>query len=127
MPADGDGEIEPLLSNEANERWAVVSPDGAMIAYGADEQDAMEVFVQRYPRMGARLRVTNGGGGEPVWHVTDDDTTLYYRRGDEIFAVPDTATPELSVGRARLVHRGEYDVGPPATSTSTSHPTDDCC
>ncbi|MHC5113095.1 MAG: protein kinase domain-containing protein [Planctomycetota bacterium] len=112
MPAGG-GELRPLVQTQANERWAVLSPQRDLIAYVADEQDTMHVYVQHYPALGSRVRVTDEGGGEPVWSRDANERKLYFRRGDGILSTEIRMSPTLSAGPSRPVSEGTYDIGPP--------------
>jgi dipeptidyl aminopeptidase/acylaminoacyl peptidase len=83
----GDGSTRPLLATPANEMQARISPDGRWIAYASDESGALEVYVQRYPELGAKQRVSRTGGGQPQWR--SDQRELFYLSADRaVTAVP---------------------------------------
>jgi serine/threonine protein kinase len=44
-----------------------VSPDGRWVAYAANPTGQTEIWVRPYPGPGAPVRVSPGGGAEPVW------------------------------------------------------------
>jgi len=44
-----------------------VSPDGRWLAYAANPTGETEIWVRPYPGPGAPVRVSPGGGAEPVW------------------------------------------------------------
>ena len=44
-----------------------VSPDGQWIAYGSPETGTMEIFVQRFPGLGSKQRISQGGGIHARW------------------------------------------------------------
>jgi serine/threonine-protein kinase len=75
---DGSGKWEPLLdSRGAVFQTPSVSRDGRWIAYASDETQQSEVYVQRFPELGRKIKVSQGGGIDPVW--SPDATRLYYR------------------------------------------------
>jgi hypothetical protein len=59
------------------------------------------VYVRPFPGEGARVQVSNNGGGEPMWDRTG--RTLFYRAPDGITAVSVSAGTEFSVGGRTLV------------------------
>jgi hypothetical protein len=62
-----------------------------------------------YPDAGAPKLVSIGGGREPVW--SRDGRELFYRRGDEMWAVPVETGVTFSAGQPALLFRGEYSYG----------------
>ncbi len=114
-PREG-AEAQPYLTAPFNQIYGVFSPDGARVAYASDESGKFDIYIDSFPRPGARVRVTTAGGTEPRWNR--DGSELYFRRGSEIHSVtlrPNGAT--LDVGAMqRLFDAGaavrSYDVSP---------------
>lgn len=75
-----DGSARPLLASPANEMQARISPDGKWLAYASDESGTLEVYVESYPELGNKRRVSNGGGGQPQWRA--DQRELFYLSAD---------------------------------------------
>jgi serine/threonine-protein kinase len=61
------GAIEPILNTPFDRRHPAISPDGKWIAYDSLETGAVEVFVQPYPSLAGKWRVSDGGGMRPIW------------------------------------------------------------
>ena len=61
------------------------SPDGKWIAYTSLETGRFEVFVQPFPRTGAKFQVTKQGGGHALWSL--DGKELFFDNDDQLFAV----------------------------------------
>ena len=59
-----------------------LSPDARWIAYESNEAGQFEVYVQSFPRDGARQQVSAGGGLTPRWRP--DGTELYYLTGEGV-------------------------------------------
>ena len=77
MGAGGDGpQPQPYLVTEFEEQSGRLSPDGRWLAYTSDEVGATEVYVQSFPTPGAKVRISTGGGNEPVWR--SDGNELFY-------------------------------------------------
>lgn len=74
------GSAHPLLATPSNETQARLSPDGNWIAYASDESGNLEVYVQRYPLLGDKRRVSSNGGGQPQWRA--DSRELFYLAAD---------------------------------------------
>jgi serine/threonine-protein kinase len=67
-----------LLATPAAEECASVSPDGRWLAYASNETGRDEVYLQRFPRLGAKVQVSTDGGYSPVW--SRDGRELFYAR-----------------------------------------------
>ena len=61
------------------------SPDGKWIAYTSIETGRFEVFVQPFPRTGAKYQVTRQGGGHALW--SPDGKELFVDNDQQLFAV----------------------------------------
>ena len=101
LSLDGSSAIEPVLDTEANERFATVSPDGRWLAYESDESGGWEIYVQRYPELGQRQRLSTAGGRKPLWHP--DGEGLFYLRRNAMMFVPMAEGAALSPGGAVMM------------------------
>jgi Tol biopolymer transport system component len=90
----GKRETHPLIQTAFNERGPRISRDANWVAYTSDESGRDEVYVQSYPRPGAKFQVSTEGGTEPVWSPAGDE--LFYRHGDDMMAVRVTLSPMFS-------------------------------
>ena len=68
----------PLLATPASEECASVSPDGRWVVYASNETGRGEVYLQRFPQLGAKVQVSTEGGYSPVW--SRDGRELFYAR-----------------------------------------------
>jgi len=68
----------PLLATPASEECASVSPDGRWVVYASNETGRNEVYLQRFPQLGAKVQVSTDGGYSPVW--SRDGRELFYAR-----------------------------------------------
>lgn len=78
LPPGETSEPRPILATPATEgaMGAALSPDGRWLAYAADPTGELEIWVRPYPGPGAPVRVSIGGGTEPVW--ARDGRELYW-------------------------------------------------
>jgi eukaryotic-like serine/threonine-protein kinase len=101
------GGAPTLLANgTADEVHAQISPNGRWVAYESDESGTSEIYVQRFPSGGGKVRVSSSGGVQPRWRR--DGRELYYVvpagvRGDQsgdgrMVAVPFDDTTNLRLG-----------------------------
>jgi Tol biopolymer transport system component len=54
-----------------------VSPDGQWIAYMSPESGTVEVYIQRFPALGSKQRISQGGGVHPRW-ISDGRELAYW-------------------------------------------------
>ena len=79
------GKAVPLIAGPFDEASAMLSPDGALVAYVSNESGRNEVYVRPTNAQGGRLSISTAGGTEPAWSPTGKD--LFYRRGHEMVSV----------------------------------------
>jgi serine/threonine protein kinase len=77
LPLTGDRKPYPLLQTAFNEHRATLSPDVRWLAYCSDETGRDEIYVQSFPTLGNKWKVSDGGGTRPVWS----------RNGKELFYI----------------------------------------
>jgi len=75
LPMTGKRKPRPWLNTSFEEEGARFSPDGRVVAYVTDQSGRQEVWV-RYADGSAPIRVSSGGGHEPVW--ARDGRELFY-------------------------------------------------
>jgi len=80
MPLTGDRKPFPLLTSPFNEQRPTLSPDARWLAYSSDETGTDEIYVQSFPSMERKWKVSVGGGTRPVW--TRDGKELFYIASD---------------------------------------------
>ncbi len=103
------GEPAPFQRTDYDESAPAFSPDGKWLAYVSDESGRSAVWVQPFPGPGPKWLITRDGGTEPAWSRSGNE--LYFRRADELVAVPVTPGAELCLGeaadRVRISVRGD--------------------
>jgi Tol biopolymer transport system component len=70
-------EPRPLVQASGDQTAASVSPDGRWMLYSSDEAEGVQIYVRPFPGPGRALRVSAGGGVEPLW--SPDSSSVYYR------------------------------------------------
>lgn len=107
VPSSGRGDPQPYAEAPFNQVSGVVSPDGRWMAYASDESGHFDIYVDTFPKPGARTRVTTAGGTDPRWR--SDGRELAFRRGSEVYA----ATVSVAAGRfASQPAERLFDAGP---------------
>jgi serine/threonine-protein kinase len=115
---DGDRQPRPVAATSFGEAFPHLSPDGRWLAYMSSEPGSVEIFVQPFPGPGARMQISTGGGGSPMW--SRDGRELFYIRGDDMMAVDVTTVPSFKAGIPRLLFSGRYMGGPGVTGYDVS-------
>jgi len=85
LDPEDDSEARPLLNGTFSEKSARVSPDGRLVAFVSDETGRDEVYVQAFPKPGAKVQVSVGGGEQPVWRP--ETREIVYRGSGQIMSV----------------------------------------
>jgi Tol biopolymer transport system component len=110
------GGAPTLLANSAaDEMHAQISPNGRWVAYESTESGSGEIYVQRFPGGGGKVRVSPGGGVQPRWRR--DGRELFYliptARGDQdrdgrMMAVAFDDTADLRLGQPVALFEGKF-------------------
>jgi len=106
VPLQGDRRPQPLLQTPFDEWQPRFSPDGQWIAYTSNESGSAEVYVQPFPSLGAKWKVSTEGGNEPLW--APSGRAIFYRNGDKMMAVSLETRPAFAVSRSRLLFEAPY-------------------
>ena len=111
----GDDSSELLIDDDFRKVSAAVSPDGHWIAYSSDRTGQLEVYVQPFPDLGARHRISTSGGTSPRW--SPHGTELFYQSldGRQLLAVPIATEPTFRPGVPEPMFEGSFL--PPRGST----------
>ena len=117
--ADGNSRVFSDLPAEMN--WPALSPDGKWIAYAALETGASraDVFVQPWPALDRKWKISNGGGSASAW--TRGGRELVYLKPHpdsapgmmSAFSVDIGAGPEFSHGEPRELFTAVFGQGAP--------------
>ena len=122
LPMEGDRKPRLFLESRFNLSHPEFSPDGRWIAYLSNESGTSAVYVQPYPGPGEKIRISTGGGTEPIWSPNGREL-LYRPLTHQVFS---SAIRSLSPFRAdtpRLLFElkgGTYESTSPVRSWSVS-------
>ena len=76
LPLSPPGPPFPYLQSGFNEEDARFSPDGRWVAFESSEAGRKEVYVTSFPKPGAHVRISSGGGQAPRWSA--DGRELFF-------------------------------------------------
>ncbi len=110
LPLDGERKPVPILINGNDDKHPRVSPDGKLLAYTSNESDREEVYLRALAGTSGRIRVSVGGGGEPLW--SPDGKRLFYRAGFALMAATIARAPVLAVVNRDTLFEGHYPTDP---------------
>jgi serine/threonine-protein kinase len=123
FPLTGERVPVPILTGINDDKQPRISPDGKLVAYNSNETGREEVYLRALSGRAARVRVSTGGGGEPLW--SPDGRRLYYRAGPALMVATVVASPTLAITGRDTLFTGEfstsawhqnYDVAPDGKS-----------
>jgi Tol biopolymer transport system component len=104
---------QPFISGTYADAQPAFSPDGAYLAYTSNEtgvDESHDVYVISLGTERRRWKITNGGGGTPMW--SNDGTELYFtHKGDSLVAISSVAVktkPSFKVGSTTKLFEGSY-------------------
>jgi dipeptidyl aminopeptidase/acylaminoacyl peptidase len=116
LPLDGKSGPIPYMYAPAAEGQGEVSPDGNWLAYYSDEAGRRELFVQSFPRSGAKHQVSSGGAntttsnGTPRWTRGGKELMFLAGDGTTVMAVDVTTGTEFRAGAPRELFKLRSDV-----------------
>ena len=110
LPLDGERKPVPILTNGDDDKHPRVSPDGRLLAYTSNESGREEVYLRALAGTSPRIRVSSGGGGEPLW--APDGRRIYYRAGAALMVATIAASPTLAVVARDTLFEGRFTTDP---------------
>jgi Tol biopolymer transport system component len=97
LPLNGTQDSSFVLKSEYVEGDGTLSPDGKWLAYTSNESGSWDVYVQPYPSLDHKWRISPDGGSRPQWRR--DSRELFYVGPDQqLMAVPVTADASFTAG-----------------------------
>jgi serine/threonine-protein kinase len=103
---NGDPAEETVVDDVSWQRTPVFSPDGRWFAYSSHETGTWEVYVKPFPGPGAKTKISDGGGYEPLWDPYDN--RLYYRNGDEMWMVTYEAGEQFEPAQPKFLFERHF-------------------
>ncbi|MEK6325178.1 MAG: protein kinase [Acidobacteriota bacterium] len=100
LPMFGDRKPTPFLQTEFSDQQGRLSPDGRWMAYASDESGRAEVYVQSFPVLGSKYRISTNGGADP--RFSRDGKELFFLAADKklmVVEIKGNSTFEASVPR----------------------------
>jgi eukaryotic-like serine/threonine-protein kinase len=103
-----DRKYEKLRESQFREGAPALSPDGRWLAYMSDMSGQFEIYVERFPQLGDRQKISTSGGVKPRW--SRDGRTLYYISADGLrfFSAPVSTHTQLTAGVPQLLFEGTF-------------------
>ena len=103
LSQDGETMTLEVFANEAesSQRGPKLSPEGQWLAYYSNESGGYQVYVQPFPKTGAKHRVTQQGGLYPLW--SPDGKELLYFSGGQVMGVDVATEPAFAFGNEQVL------------------------
>ena len=108
--------LQPVVvtQNREGSSGLSLSPDGRWLAYASAATGRDEIWVQAYPGPGAAVRISPGGGVEPVWGKNGREIFYIEERRMMSVAVQPGATFSFSPAVALFEHNYVMSGQPPS-------------
>jgi Tol biopolymer transport system component len=109
-----DSAPAPCVNGPFDEWEGAISPDNRYVAFVSDESGQYEIYVERFPAGGGKVRVSLEGGIYPRWR-RDGKELFYITEDGAAFAVPVvSSSDEFTIGEPVQLFRtdrwGDWDV-----------------
>jgi serine/threonine-protein kinase len=107
--------FQPLIEREGGVLAGAVSPDGRWIVTETADAGVNGVYIERFPELGDRQRISGESGGRnPVW--SPDGREIFYRSHQDgaMMAAAIQTTPTLSIGIPTVLFAGKDDLIQPS-------------
>jgi hypothetical protein len=103
----GEHKASPLFDeSEVTRTYPQISPDGRRLAYTSDKSGREQIYVQPFPALANKWRVSVGTGEEPRW--SSDGRQLFFRQGDRMMALDVSTKSTLKAQPPHLLFEGPY-------------------
>jgi serine/threonine-protein kinase len=86
-----------LIANAFCNWFAGISPDGHLVAYESNMSGRDEIYVERYPDLGNRQRISIDGGSVPVWSRNGRELFFAGLDGRQVLAASVQSGPALDI------------------------------
>jgi WD40 repeat protein len=101
------GDVAQPVSVAGGQEWGHrFSPDGRWLAYSSRRDGPFEIFVRPYPGLDREIRISVGGGTEPIWSARGDE--LVYHNGNRWMASAVSTAKGFSVAPPRELFRTPF-------------------
>jgi eukaryotic-like serine/threonine-protein kinase len=101
VPLKGDRKPVPYLQTPFGESGGSISPDGHWMLYDSDESGRVELYVQSFPALGTKIRVSSDGAQYGGWR--DDGGEILYLSAKGLMSVSVRHHPSFAVDEPKLL------------------------
>jgi serine/threonine-protein kinase len=106
---EADRTTRPFLASGANEGAPAFSQDARLIAYTSDASGTEEVYVAPVSDASRAVRVSTGGGTEPVW--CREGAELSFRSANRVLAAAVRTAEPLRIETPSVLFEGTFQTG----------------
>ena len=100
-PVASSRDARPFAQSTSIQTQGRFAPRSRWIAYASNETGRLEVYVDRFPDLGARRLVSTMGGSYPRW-ARDESELFYISAENQLMAVPVKASADrIAIGEPR--------------------------
>jgi serine/threonine-protein kinase len=101
---------QAFVATPAMEWGGTIAPNGSWIAYVSNESGSADLYLQRFPAGGAKIRVAEGLGevGGALWSTDGSELFVHAEGGRTVFSIPVQWEPHPVFGKPAVVQTGSY-------------------
>jgi Tol biopolymer transport system component len=119
IPMERSSDATVLVKNDSCNQFSALSPNRLWMAYQSRVSGREEIYVERYPELGSRQKISTDGGVLPLWSRNGRELFFGGLDGRQMFVVPIQSGTTLVAGRpevlfdtAMMVGSRMYDLAP---------------
>lgn len=107
---DSPPTARPFLATPAREWGGALSPNGSWIAYVSSESSASDVYLQRFPGGGAKVRAAEGINAPQglLWSADGRELFVHAEGGRAVVSIPVQWQPNPVFGKPTIVRTGPF-------------------
>jgi serine/threonine protein kinase len=106
LPMDGEGKPTPFIESGVEDRSAVFSPDGTLVAYEHRDSSSEEIFLTTFPDGNGRWQVSVKSGAIPRWSSKGDEIFYIEVATFSLMSVSVEREPTLTLGTPKKLFFG---------------------
>ena len=103
IPIERSSDVRVLVKSDFCNQFSALSPNRLWMAYQSNVSGREEIYVERYPELGSRQKISTDGGVLPLWSRNGRELFFGGLDGRQMFVVPVQSGTTLVAGRPQVL------------------------